>query len=393
MRIFRVLEKIIQWREKEMKFISGPRQVGKTFIAREASSRYFNWDTVEVKKAFQKNPYFFRDLSADDRLVVFDEIHKRRDWKKLLKGYFDSPDKDEDFLVTGSGRFDQYRRGGDSLQGRYFAYVLWPLCLDEICVEDQSSVKLNQPRIFSEWAPPKSGCDDADLIKFGGFPLAFIKKDPRYLNRWNRQYLERLVKEDVLDFAALKNVDKLELMVRLLPERITSPVSEKSLGEDVEVSPITIKNWLRLLNVLYFMFPVNPFSRKIQRSVKKEKKWYFYQWNFDQENEAARFENYMAVQLSLTCSYWTQQGFGKYELYYLRDQDRREVDFVITKDLRPVCLVETKLSDSQVPASLKYYCDKLNIPGFLVYPEGAVTKFEYGYKTTSSKFLKGLVCS
>jgi predicted AAA+ superfamily ATPase len=141
------------------------------------------------------------------------------------------------------------------------------------------------------------------------------------------------------------------------------------------------------------MFPLRAFSKKIQRSVKKEKKWYFYQWNFDQENDAARFENYMAVQLSLACSYWTQQGYGKYELYYLRDQDRREVDFVITKDLRPLCLVEAKLSDTQIPSALKYYCNKLNVPGFLLYPEGPTTRFDYGYKTTSSNFLKGLICN
>ncbi len=372
-----------------MVFLTGPRQVGKTFWARRRCERYFNWDTPEVKKAFLKDPYFFRDMSASSEWVVLDEVHKRRDWKKLLKGYYDSPARVENFIVTGSGRFDQFRKGSDSLQGRYFLYQMWPLIFDEICALGPR-VKLRAPRDFAKWTPEPRRESDRHLQEFGGFPAPFVRGSQSFLSRWREQYLERLTREDTRDFAMIQNLDKLEMLARLLPTRLSSPLSEKSLAEDVDVSPITIKSWLRLLEDLYLGFSVRPYSRRIHRSVKKERKWYFYQWTFAEE-KGARFENYLAAQLGAVCTSWTEQGLGRWELYFLRDQDRREVDFLLANNLQPVCLIEAKSSPQDWPNGLKYYTKKLKVPGFLVYPEGPTRKHEQGFSLSSEVFLRGLV--
>lgn len=387
----RLLPRFIQLKQRDplvspMVFVSGPRQVGKTFLAKKMVEDYYNWDTTEVKKAYRQDNYFFRGRK---RWIVFDEIHKRRDWKKLLKGYYDSPLRQENFFVTGSGRFNIYQKGGDSLQGRYDAYELNPIVYDEWTKSRISTPA--SPRDFLSWEPDQAAESDKNLIQMGGFPAPLLSHSQTALSKWMDQYVERLVQEDVRDFSKIVHLDKVDLLIRFLPSRLMSPISLQSLAEDVEVNRETIKNWLRLLEILYLGFQVQPFSKKIHRAVKKEKKWYFYQWTFAEE-EGARFENYIATQLQATCRYWRDQGFGRYELYYLRDQDRREVDFVITKNFKPVALIETKLSPQDWPSSLFYYCEKLSVPGFLIYPEGPVKHLGPGkWSLPSAYFLKDLL--
>lgn len=366
-----------------MVFITGPRQVGKTHLIKALpQSRYFNWDTVEVKKAYLKDPYFFR---SQQPLVCFDEIHKRRDWKKLVKGYYDSPDRRENFIITGSGRFDQLQRGGDSLQGRSLSYQLYPVTYDEF-VRGNKHRKILSPRDWNTWTPDSSADSDELLLNLGGFPAPLINGEQRFLRKWQDQYIERLVREDIRDFSAVQRVDQLELLVRLLPERITSPISVKALSEDVECSTVAIRSWLRLLEILFLGFQIKPYHKRLARAVKKEQKWYFHQWTYAQE-EGARFENYIAVQLAAACSAWSESGYGTYELTYVRDQDRREVDFLITRDLKPIVLIEAKSSEQAPTSSLKYYSSKLNVPGIIVFPKGTVRRHGDHFWAVPSRLL------
>ncbi len=368
-----------------MVFLSGPRQVGKTYLARSKISSYYNWDTSEVKRAYLRDPYFFRTGAL---WIVFDEVHKRRDWKKILKGYFDSPNRSENFVVTGSGRFDQYQRGGDSLQGRYDGFQLWPLCYDEVSGARKAAL-CARARDFKIWEPDSGAESDGDLISLGGFPQPFLQGQETRLRRWQDQYLDRLVKEDVRDFSAVHRLDQIDLLARLLPQRVGAPISIKALGEDIDASPVGVRAWLRLFETLFFGFSVAPYHHRIHRAVKKERKWYFHQWTFAEE-PGARFENYLAVQLSAACSMWSERGFGRWELWYLRDQDRREVDFLITRDMTPKALFEAKASFQSWPNALHHYTRKLRVPGFLVYPDGPVRKMEFGWSLPSSRLLKAL---
>jgi predicted AAA+ superfamily ATPase len=349
---------------ESMVFIAGPRQVGKTFLTRQTNFPYFNWDTVETKKAFLKEPYFFRTGAP---WVIFDEIHKRRDWKKLLKGYFDSEQRRENFIVTGSGRFSLSQKGGDSLQGRYDLYHLFPVSYREFCGLP-AGYQLTAPT-FSQFEPQSRFEAGADLLQFGGFPEPLVRGQRAFLNKWQDLYLRRLVQEDIRDFSRVVELDKIELLARILPERVRAPISHKALSEDLDVSRDAIKNWLRLFETLYLGFSLPPWTRKIHRAVKKERKWFFFQWTFC-EDPASRFENYVATQLYSLCQLWRDSGLGIYELYYLRDQDRREVDFVITKSLKPVAFIEARVSETSWQSGLDYYARKLDVPSFIVTESG-----------------------
>jgi predicted AAA+ superfamily ATPase len=366
-----------------MTFLTGARQVGKTFLARQSGGAYFNWDTPETKSAYAKDKLFFRGRG---KTVIFDEIHKRQDWKRLIKGYYDSTERRENFIVTGSGRFDRYQRGGDSLQGRYFSYRLWPLVVDEL----RGGKKPALARNWASWEPGQRRFNDEDLLLLGGFPAPFLSGRKQYINRWNSQYLDRLVREDVRDFSMVKRLDQMELLARLLPNRVCSPLSYQGLAEDVEVSPVAIKSWLRVFETLYLGFLVKPYHRRINRAVKREPKWYFENWSMVEDN-GGRFENYVAVQLSAACSSWSEQGMGQFELFYLRDQDRREVDFLITRELKPVVLIEAKSAETGFTPALKYYTRKLKVPGFMVYPVGRNFLSEDGWCVNSGSFFSGMI--
>ena len=184
---------------------------------------------------------------------------------------------------------------------------------------------------------------------------------------------------------------KLELLVRLLPQRVTSPISVKALSEDIECSQVAIKSWLKLLENVYLGTLISPFHRKIHRAVKKEQKWYFYQWTMNEES-GPLFENYLSIQLLTACQYWRDQGYGVWELFYLRDQDRREVDFVICKNLKPMALIEAKSAECDFPTPLNYYVEKLGVPGYVVYPSGKTKQFgKNKWGMSSATFLQGLV--
>lgn len=374
-----------------MVWISGPRQVGKTRLAQRLPAGYFNWDTSEVRKAYAKDPYFFR---TEKTLMVFDEIHKRRDFKKILKGYYDSPSRRENFVVTGSARMDVYRKGGDSLQGRYHSCHLLPLTPDEIHAKARSPLRPVGPRDWRTWVPAEHAPKDEDLCELGGFPEPFLKGTALFLRRWQDQYLDRLIREDSRDYAAVQRLEALDLLARLLPQRVSAPCSYLSLARDVEVSPIAIRAWLTLMETLFLGFRLYPFHYKIHRAVKKEPKWYFFQWTYV-EDPAARFENYLAVQLRTACASWSQQGYGRWELYYLRDQDRREVDFVICCDLKPVALIEAKQAAQAWPSGLHYYGQRLRIPAFLVHPGGSKPSSSRiqnaGWTLPSARFLQNLM--
>ena len=154
---------------RKMAFLAGPRQVGKTTLAklllkqRETTSLYYNWDNVRQKRLLLKDPYAFEKdipITKERSLVVFDEIHKYPRWKNYLKGVFDQFGAELDFLVTGSGRLNIYKKGADSLVGRFFLYTLLPLSVGEI---SHHSLK-NVNDLFKEFPSPTKHSSNVLII-------------------------------------------------------------------------------------------------------------------------------------------------------------------------------------------------------------------------------------
>ncbi len=331
----------------KMVFIGGPRQVGKTSLARALmphAGAELNYDVAEQREAILK-----RHLPAGD-FWFFDEIHKYRPWRNYLKGLFDSRGREQRILVTGSARLDLYRFGGDSLQGRYFYLRLHPFSVAEL-----------------------GGHADAlpALLTLGGFPEPFLSGSERFARRWAVGYRERLIREEVTSLESISDLGRLELLALSLPDRVGSPLSINSLREDLQLAHATVARWVDVLERVYGIFRIAPFGAPKLRAVKKVPKHYHYDWAVV-TSPGARFENLVASHL-LKWVEWQHDSEGRaLELRYFRDIDGREVDFVVTERGAPIAFVECKLGDAPVAPGLRYL--KARFPGVIswqVSAEGA----------------------
>jgi predicted AAA+ superfamily ATPase len=330
-----------------MAFIGGPRQVGKTTLALslispgadESHPAYLSWDDPRDAARLRR-----MELPADEPLLVLDEIHKYARSRNLVKGLYDKERSRRRIVVTGSARLDYYRKGGDSLANRYRYFRLHPFSLCEL-------------------NPSPSRSDVEALLRFGGFPEPLLQQDEREHRIWQRDRVSRVVREDLRDLEHVREVSLVEQLVDLLPERVGSPLSVKSLREDLQVDHKTVERWLTILENLYLCFRIMPFGSPRVRAVKKERKLYLWDWSMTPEG-GARFENLVASQLLKYCHFVEDTEGHAMELRFLRDTDRREVDFVVLKDRKPLFAVECKSGERAVSPAVGYFAARTAIPRF-----------------------------
>ncbi|MCC6763513.1 MAG: ATP-binding protein [Deltaproteobacteria bacterium] len=330
-----------------MAFIGGARQVGKTTLAltlvgreaTEAHPAYLSWDDPRDAARLRR-----LELPAAEPLLVLDEIHKYARWRNLVKGLYDKERSRRHVVVTGSARLDYYRKGGDSLANRYRYFRLHPFSLGE----------LNR-------TPARS--DVETLLRFGGFPEPLLRQDEREHRIWQRDRVSRVVRQDLRDLEHVREISLVEQLVDMLPARVGAPLSVKSLREDLQVDHKTVERWLTILENLYLCFRILPFGPPKVRAVKKERKLYLWDWSMVPD-DGPRFENLVAAQLLKYC-HFVEDGEGHVmELRFLRDTDRREVDFVVLKNRRPLFAVECKSGDRAPSPSIRYFAERTAIPRF-----------------------------
>jgi len=333
-------------REK-MVFVGGPRQVGKTTLAlrllspdaTESHPAYLSWDDPGTRK-----PLLQGALPAEERLVVLDEIHKFKGWRNLVKGLYDTNKSRRRFVVTGSARLDHYRRGGDSLQGRFHYHRLHPLSLHELGAQTDAA-------------------DLEQLLKFGGFPEPFLKANVRHWKRWQRARQSRVIQEDLVNLEHVKEVSQLDLLATVLPERVGSPLSINNLRQDLSVAFETADRWIGILENLYFCFRIQPHGLPTLRAATKERKLYMWDWSLC-EDPAARFENLVASNLLKYCHHLEDTEGDRMELRFLRDSAGREIDFVVLRDRKPIFAVECKSGETGLSRNVSYFAARTNIPRF-----------------------------
>lgn len=346
---------------KKMVFIGGPRQVGKTTLSLNFLSpssaknpHYLNWDRVPDKVKIMKD-----QLPLEGKTLIFDEIHKYRNWRNLLKGLFDKYHEDHQFIVTGSARLDYFRKGGDSLLGRYRYFRLHPFSI-------------------TEYKKKPTEQDLNKLMKFSGFPESLFGEDETEHRIWQKERMNRIIQEDLRDLENVKEISSLLILAETLPDRVGSTLSLKNLAEDLSVSQPTVERWVQILSNLYYCYAIAPFGSPKIRAVKKLNKVYMWDWS-SVSVEGFRFENLVASHLLKYCHFLEDtQGYNM-ELRYLRDTDKREIDFVVLKDKKPIFAVEVKTGEKQLSPHIKYFKERTKIPKFYQVHRGTA---DYGQAET-----------
>jgi predicted AAA+ superfamily ATPase len=389
---------------RQMRFISGPRQIGKTTLAkyflhqRNLDHLYFNWDLRAVRDRYIQDPYFFETDIYDAQghahftWICLDEIHKMPKWKNILKDFFDKFEEVARFIVTGSARLEWFRKSGDALTGRYFLFHLLPLTLSEVAGnpmprlrEGESAADFIERRI-ARVRYEQNLLDQ--LLNFSGFPEPFTRANSRFFRRWHKDTVDQIIREDIRDMTRIIETENIASLILRLPERLGSPLSLNALREDIQASYSAVKNAISALRLTCVIFLVPPYSRSISRALKKEKKCYFYDWTRCTD-PATRFENYVAVQLKTIVELWNDSGLGPLDLHYVRTKDGRETDFLITRERKPWCLIEAKLSDAPLESHHRKHAEALGgIPVIQLTQEPKVLKKEKGgiFRISASRF-------
>lgn len=380
-------------KEKEMIFLAGPRQAGKTTLAKEIAKKYknntyFNWDILPDKRKIIENPAFFQEINRLDGttpLVILDEIHKYKKWKNYLKGVYDEFHSDYLFLISGSGRLDVYQRGGDSLAGRYLIFHLFPFTVSELSGKNRNIAEFLKDPLAGFNLNDKNATKKiwSRLRELSGFPDPYSKNKKSFWTKWSRNYANQIIYEDIRDLSGIKNTSGAGLLFSLLPSRVGSPLSINNLANDVQVSFDTAKNWLDLFDLTYLTFRISTWTKKISRAISKEKKLYLLNYPFIADS-GARFENMAAVELYKAVFNWNELGYGNFNLHYIRNKEKEEVDFLITNDNNPFLLIEAKNSDTEPAKSLINFQKLLNIPAVQLVNEEDIYKIR---KTGKNKLL------
>jgi predicted AAA+ superfamily ATPase len=358
--------------EKKMVLLAGPRQAGKTTLAKSiakeyTSSIYLSYDRLSDRKIILEESWL-----PSTQLIILDEIHKMPQWKNYLKGIYDTKSPHQKILVTGSARLEIFNQVGDSLAGRYFLHRLMPLSPAEC---DKVGVKYNLDH----------------FIERGGFPEPFLTKELVDANRWRMQYVDSLLREDVLEFENIQNINAIRLVFELLRERVGSPISYSSIAQDVAISPNTVKKYIQILEALYIIFRVTPFSRNIARSLLKEPKIYFFDEGLVKGDPGVKFENFVATCLLKHVFSKIDYLAEPYSLHYLQTKERHEVDFALVKDDKIEKIIEVKHADYSVGTGLLYFYEKYQLPAVQVVKELKSEKIEKGIEVRRGlDFLKTL---
>jgi len=348
-------------RYKEMAFISGPRQVGKTTVCQSVATAYLNWDNDDHRRILLRGPSAIaefvkgRQVHPKNPVVVIDEFHKHPRWKNLLKGFYDTYGNDIHILVTGSSRLDIYRRGSDSLMGRYLLYRMHPLSVAECLRTTIPGDSVIQPPMELPAA------DWNALLEHGGFPVPFIRRDSRFTRQWRMLRREQLSREDLREVTMVQDIGTIEVLMQILAEQSAQQLVYSNLAQEIQVSADTIKRWLDLLCRLHYGFIVRPWFTNLAKAFRKEPKWFMRDWS-GVADEGARAETFVACHLLKAVEGWTDLGLGEFELRYIRDVNKREVDFVIIRDKKPWLLVEVKAADTHFSPTLEYFQAKTKAP-------------------------------
>ncbi len=371
--MYRIYSSVIQQhlsQFRQMVFLSGARQAGKTTLSKmcvkDHPFQYLNWDYVEhrelilsgIDKIYKNFHTDILTTSSQIPIIILDEIHKYSDWKSFLKGHFDLLENACRLIVTGSAKLNVFRRGGDSMMGRYFLYRIHPLSVAEILERSNFDQEITAPKMLSEEAWN-------NLLNFGGFPEPYLNANQQFYRRWNILRQEQLFEEDLREITKIHHMDQLTLLANLLIRQAGSLTQYSALAKKVRVSEPTIRNWMSILQNVYYSFSIAPWSTNISRSLLKEPKIYLNDWSLISDI-GAKIENLVACHLLKAVHFWTDIGLGEYSLYYLRDKEKREVDFVVTKNKQPWLLLEVKNKNSgHISPHLLYFNQQLKAPHVL----------------------------
>jgi hypothetical protein len=349
--------------------ITGPRQAGKSTLARQLQSagvvpNYFTLDDEATRNAARDDPDGFA-LSLP-RPAVIDEVQRVPSLMLAVKQILDNDPAPGQFLLTGSADLLTARVVADALPGRVEYLNLWPLARSEIEGKRGSVIDAlldgTPPRVSGA---PKGRAASAELVVAGGFPDA-LNRNPRQRARYLRSYVQATLSRDLPEIGGVRgDPAKLEQLLRLLAARTSTLVNYAALGRALALDEKTVKAHIELLSQLFLLHRLRPWSANLGARQVKTPKLLLTDTGLAAALvgvDAARysapdqgalagglFETFVVMELIKQASWSTTPV----ELYFYRDSDKREVDLVVESASGDVVAIEAKTAAATTASDLR----------------------------------------
>jgi predicted AAA+ superfamily ATPase len=331
--------------------VGGPRQVGKTAACRALSPKYLDWNNVADRVVLVRGPEaILKHLGLErsrerEATVVIDNLHGLRNWKGLLRNFSTRYGSRLRLVVT---TLEAPRGARSGLPVSSEVLRLHPWTVGECARTAPTDSLVKAPADISD-------ADWAALLEHGGFPEPFAKRDPRFTSRWYARRQQELLDSDLPRFAAVRDPTMIQMLALLLAERSGTPLIYSDLSRELGVTVDTIRRWMDVMVGLQHGFCVRPWFTRVPKALRKEPKWFLRDWSAVTD-PLARGRTFVACHLLKAVEGWTDLGFGQFELRYVRDKSKREVDFLVLRDRRPWFLLAVAYDEESSPA-LEYFQD------------------------------------
>ena len=338
--------------ERRVLMLTGPRQCGKTTLARSLASKdtdYRTLDDLTLKQAAESDPHGFVRHNA--RTLIIDEVQRVPDLLPAIKKLVDENTRPGQFLLTGSVNIQSLPSVQESLAGRIGKIRLRPFTQGELAKKQPRFIDLAFRQSFE---PSRRVYDRDDLLEFafrGGFPEA-VALEPRARRSWHHDYIAALLERDLKDIARIHRLDAMRELVRLLAAWSSKFMDVSAIGSGLSIRRPTLESYISALEALYVVERVQPWTRTDYERVGKQSKlfmsdcglmtsllgWRPDQVRLDPDRSGKIIEtlafNEIAAQIDA--------AEGSYELFHYRDREKREIDFLVERDDGAILGIEIK---------------------------------------------------
>lgn len=348
--------------------VNGARQVGKSTLMAglfENAGRptYIDLDdvaTLAAAKAAPKN--FVQGLKGP---IVIDEVQRAPELFLPIKEIADASGKKCRFFLTGSAGVLGLSKLADSLAGRMEVFSLWPLSQGELRGKKDSLVDLlfrdrqSLPQVDALELP-----ELLSIMTVGGYPEVLNRPSPKARFRWFRGYINSILERDIRDLSRIEGITELPNLLALLASRAGCLLNHADLSRSMGMPHMTLKRYMALLEAVFFVVQVQPWSRNIGKRLLKTPKVFINDTglmchllgrdiaalNADRTLLGSVFENFVCMELVKQLTWADVQP----RLYHFRTADNRfEVDFVLEAPDGRIVAIECKASSSVDEGSFK----------------------------------------
>jgi predicted AAA+ superfamily ATPase len=312
--------------------VYGARQVGKTTLVQKIAKDlgqnygYLNCDEIDILSQFQKadNSLALRQMMGNNKLVIIDEAQRVKNIGLKLKLLIDNYPEIQ-LLVTGSSSLDLSNEVSEPLTGRCDEFWLFPLSIKEVW---QNSDSISRARDLEKW------------LVYGSYPGVWNLKSNEEKSIKIKQLASNYLYKDVLKFNQVKNSETILKLLQALALQISNEVSFNELATTIGVSKQTIASYVDLLEKVFVIFSLKPYSGNLRQALNKKRKIYFLDLGI--RNAIINNQNQLSIRddvgklwenFIIAEKYKSQLGLGyKTNLYFWRTYEGQEVDLVEDKD-------------------------------------------------------------